>query len=58
MYNLYPEVSILHYRNPQKVWEFKIVLKNKEEAKMLELIMEECTDVYVAFDNCKYLGRG
>lgn len=56
-HNQYPKVSILHYRNSEGKWEFKIVLEGKEEEKSTDLMLVGCTEVYVAFDKCKYLGK-
>jgi hypothetical protein len=39
------------------MWEFMIVLAGKEQEKLLGLMFKECTDAYVAFENCRYLGK-
>lgn len=57
MQNPYPEVSIIHYQDRQGVWQFMIVLKGKEEEKMLDLLLVGCSKPYVVFENCRYMGK-
>jgi hypothetical protein len=53
----YPKVSVIHYQDSVGVWKFLIVMAGKEQEKMLELALLGAESQYIAFENCKYLGK-